>query len=100
MLMVKEVFVFIGFNVAICRESAILNASQHVLKIVLFLFLFLLVICIFGAASPRATKEVTLSKGNQGHGFQPSRRLKSRPFKGHSQTLPCSCALLQHIQPH
>jgi hypothetical protein len=48
MLMAKEVFVFIGFNVTICRESAILNTSQQVPKIVLFLFL--LVICIFGAA--------------------------------------------------
>jgi hypothetical protein len=48
MLMAKEVFVFIVFNVAICRESAILNASKHVPRIVLFLFL--LVICVFGAA--------------------------------------------------
>jgi hypothetical protein len=48
MLMVKKVFVLIGFNVAICRESAILNAIQHVPKIVFFLFL--LIGCVFGAA--------------------------------------------------
>jgi hypothetical protein len=48
MLMGKEVFLFIGFNVTICQESAILNTSQHVPKIVLFLFL--LIIFVFGAA--------------------------------------------------
>jgi hypothetical protein len=48
MLMAKEVLVFIGFNVTIRRESAILNTSQRVLRIVLFLFL--LIICIFGSA--------------------------------------------------